>query len=100
MLRVTCDCCGKEVFCGENHHVVKVEVFTTNDPATVTEADLDKDHMEAIAEMLCEAKDGEQSPLEPRTRQFRYDLCDGCLRRYVRDPLGRETAPKFHFSAN
>ena len=100
MLRVTCDCCGKEVSSGENHHVVKVEVFVANDPAPLSEADLDKDHMEAIAEMLREDKDSDPSPVEPRTRQFRYDLCDGCRRRYVRDPLGREAAPKFLFSAN
>lgn len=101
MLRVTCDRCGREVPAGENHNVVKVEVFAASDPAALTEADLDKDHMESLNEMLRETKDGgDPPPLEPRTRQFRYDLCDDCRQRYVRDPLGREAAPKFHFSAN
>ena len=101
MIRVTCDCCGKELPAGENHHVVKVEVFAACDPAVLTDTDLDKDHMEAMGEMLRELDDaGQQAAPEPRTRQFRYDLCSDCRRRYLRDPLGRETSPKFHFSKN
>ena len=101
MLRVMCDCCGREISAGENHHIVKIEVFAPCENAHLTEADLDKDHMEALGDMLRESEDaGVEPALEPRTRQFRYDLCDDCRKRYVRDPLGREVMPKFHFSKN
>lgn len=101
MLRVTCDGCGKELGAGEDHHVVKIEVFASGDPAELTEDDLDEDHMEAVAEVLRELEDeGESVDLDPPTRHFRYDLCAGCKQRYVRDPLNKESAPKFLFSKN
>src|SRR5689334_12666344 len=55
MLHVTCDLCGKELRPGEDHHyVVKLEVFAAHDPAEITEADLDDDHMEAVSQLLRE----------------------------------------------
>ncbi len=101
MLRVTCDGCGKELQAGEDHHVVKIEVFAAGDPAQLTEEDLDEDHMEVIAEMLRELEaEGEAANLEPSVRHFRYDLCAKCKLRYVRDPLGKEASTKFQFSKN
>jgi hypothetical protein len=101
MLRVICDCCGKELSHGEDHYVVRIEVFATQDPAQLTEADLDEDHLEAVGEMLRELEEAEVSEaIEPATRQFRYDLCPLCRARYVRDPFGREGAGKLHFSEN
>ena len=101
MLRVTCDSCGRDLPASENHHVVKIEVFAVREPAELTEADLDKDHMEALGDMLQDMEvTGHVPAVEPRSRQFRYDLCDGCRARFVRDPLGREVSPKFHFSKN
>lgn len=100
MLRVTCDGCGKELAQGGDHHVVKIEVFTVQDPAELTEDDLDEDHMEAVSELLRQLEDSDESvDLEPPSRHLRYDLCGECRKRYLRDPLGRET-PKFHFSKN
>jgi hypothetical protein len=53
MLHVTCDLCGKEIRPGEDgRHVVKIEVFAAHDPAEITEADLEADHMEAVSELL------------------------------------------------
>lgn len=101
MLRVICDTCGKELRLGEDHHIVKIEVFAAHDPAELTEADLDEDHMEAFSAMLQQLEETDESPaLEPSRRQLRYDLCGNCRKRYLRDPLGRENAPKFHFSEN
>jgi len=101
MLRVTCDVCGKELRPGEDHHVVKIEVFATHDAAELTEADLDSDHMEAVSELLREIEElDEPVDLEPASRHLRYDLCIDCRKRYLRDPLGKEASPKFHFSKN
>lgn len=101
MLRVMCDGCGKELRTGEDHHVVKIEVYATQDPGELTEADLDEDHLEAVSELLRELEDlDEDIDLEPARRHLRYDLCGACRKRYLRDPLGKETALKFLFSEN
>ena len=102
MLHVTCDLCGKELRPGEDHHVVKIEVFAAHDPAEITEADLDEDHMEAVSQLLREMEDNLADPelAEPAHKNFRYDLCPDCRKRFVRDPLGKEAAQKFDFSEN
>jgi len=98
MLRVQCDGCGKEVRAGENHHVVKIEVFAATDPSKLTEADLDEDHMEAVAELIRESElSGEELEVEPPSRRLRYDLCANCRKRYLRDPLG---VALLHYSKN
>jgi hypothetical protein len=103
MLHVTCDLCGKNLCPGQDHrYVVKMEVFAAHDPAKITEADLDDDHMEALSELLQGIEDAEVDPdsAEPSSKQFRYDLCPECCKKFVQDPLGKENAQKFHFSEN
>ena len=103
MLHVTCDLCGKVLRPGDDEHfVVKVEVFAAQDPAAITEADLDEDHMEAVSELLREMEDnlGEGDGLEEPTQHFRYDLCPECHKKFLRDPLGKDLAQKFDFSKN
>ncbi len=95
MLHVTCDLCGKELRPGEDHYVVKIEVFAAHDPAELTEADLDEDHMEAVSEMLQQLEDQPDGPdLDPPSQRRRYDLCPECRQHYLRDPLSKETARK------
>ena len=102
MLHVTCDLCGKDLTPGEDHrYVVKMEVFAAHDPAKLTEADLDYDHMEAVSDLLREMDDNVDPDLsEPAYKHFRYDLCPECHKKFVRDPLGKEAAQKFDFSEN
>ena len=101
MLHVTCDLCGRELRPGDDHrYVVKVEVFAAHDPAEITEADLDEDHMEAVSQLLREMDENGSDDLEGTQQNFRYDLCAQCRARFARDPLGREIAQKFDFSEN
>jgi hypothetical protein len=103
MLHVTCDLCGKCMCPGEDQrYVVKMEVFAAHDPSKITEEDLDDDHMEALGAHLeeLEDNDAEGDSFEPSFRHFRYDLCPECHKKFVRDPLGKETAQKFDFSEN
>jgi hypothetical protein len=102
MLHVTCDCCGKDIRPGDNYHyVVKIEAYAAQDPAEITEADLDEDHMEAVSELLRDMEDnGANADMVEPYKNFRYDLCPECHKKFVRDPLGRENAQKFHFSEN
>src|SRR5262245_39763990 len=101
MLHVTCDLCGKELRPGDDHrYVVKIEVFAAHDPAELTEADLEDDHMEAVSQLLRDMEENLTEPdeVEPPQHNFRYDLCHECRRKFVRDPLGKEGAQKFDFS--
>ncbi len=103
MLHVTCDLCGKVLIPGDDQHfVVKVEVFAAQDPAEITEADLDDDHMEAVSELLREMEDSltDDDGLEQLTQHYRYDLCPHCKKKFTRNPLGKDTAQKFDFSEN
>ena len=103
MMHFTCDLCGKEMYPEQDpRFIVKVEVFSAHDPAIITEADLDEDHVEAVGELLreMEANPEDSSEIEPATRQFRYDLCPECQVKFIRDPLGKESAQKFDFSKN
>ena len=102
MVHVTCDLCGKGICPGEEpRYVVKIEVFAGHDPAKITEADLDDDHLEAISEILRDEDEMEDPDIaEPAYKNFRYDLCPECHKRFLRDPLGKDAAQKFDFSKN
>ena len=105
MLHITCDLCGKELRAGQDYYVVKIEVFAKHDPAQLTEADLEEDHMEAVSQLLREMDDEEAvEAVEPARHNLRYDLCPECRQRYLRDPLNKElnkeAAQKFDFSEN
>jgi hypothetical protein len=102
MVHVTCDLCGKELRPGETeHYVVKIEAFAAQDPAELTDADLEEDHLEAIGEILRELEETDaELELPPATRRFRYDLCPECHQRFVRDPLAKEYSQKVTFSKN
>jgi hypothetical protein len=105
MLHITCDLCGKELRAGQDHFVVKIEVFAKHDPAQLTEEDLEEDHMEAVSQLLREMADDEAADaIEPSRSNLRYDLCPECRRRYLLDPLNKdpnkEAAQKFDFSEN
>jgi hypothetical protein len=86
---------------GEDHYIVKIEAFAAHDPAEITEEDLEEDHMEAVSQLLREMEESDDpGDVEPAARHFRYDLCPECHRRYLRDPLSKDSAQKFDFSEN
>lgn len=105
MLHITCDLCGTELRPGQDHYVVKIEVFARHDPAQLIEEDLEEDHMEAVSQLLRELDDDEAADAVQRARHYlRYDLCSRCRQRYLDNPLHKdlikETAQKFDFSEN
>src|SRR5262249_25440385 len=103
MLHITCDYCHREIMPGVQHrYVVKIEVFAAHDPAELTDADLDEDHMEAVSQLLRDAEDQLVDPevVAPTYKNLRYDLCPDCHKKFLNDPLGKEAAQKFDFSKN
>jgi hypothetical protein len=102
MVHVTCDLCGKDLRQGEDQrYVVKIEAYAVHDPAEITEADLDEDHMEIVSQILREEEENESAVelVEPY-KNFSYDLCPECHQKFVRDPLNRDLAQKLDFSKN
>jgi len=103
MLHITCDYCHKKILPEIDHRfVVKIEVFAAHDPDALTEADFDDDHMEAVSELLREEEESlaDTEATTPVYKNFRYDLCPECHKKFLNDPLGKEMAQKFHFSKN
>ena len=95
MLHYTCDACGVRL--DEQRYVVKVEVAPAIDPEIISEADLDADHLEQIAEILAE---GDDITNEDDRQGYRYDLCPNCRDKYCRDPLGKNSWRQLKFSEN
>src|SRR5258708_33179135 len=99
----SCDWCGKGMIADEDRrHVVKMEVYAAHDPGELADADLDDDHLESLSELLQQIEDagGDDEPdLAPPYKKIRIDLCPACHKRFVRDPLNKESA-KFDFSEN
>jgi hypothetical protein len=102
MMHFSCDLCGKDMTQeGSERYVLKMEAFAATDPAELTDDDLETDHVEEMARMLNEMEEADEEPqLPPTCVKKRFDLCPGCFRKFVKDPLGRESAAKFDFSPN
>ncbi len=99
MLHFTCDLCGCKL--GEQRYVVKAECYPAFDPEVLDETDLDADHLQEVAEMIAEVEiTGEYDLEDCGTKQFRFDLCPNCQRRFVKDPLNRDARRRVNFSEN
>ena len=102
MVHFTCDLCGKDLTeARDGRYVVKIEAFPGFDPTEIKADDLDDDPMEAISQILerDEAMDAADS-VSPTHRGFRFDLCASCHRKFVNDPLSKDTLRTFDFSKN
>jgi len=102
MIRYLCDLCHRELDPEEDlRYVVKMEVYAAFDPMAVDEASDERNHLQEIQDILeqLEDADGDQIGADVY-RQLRYDLCPECHRKFVSNPLGRETAKLFNFSKN
>ena len=100
MVHYTCDLCGKELRAGaEARYILKIETSAAQDPAELTAADLEDDHLEVIGAMLQEMEDGETADLPATNKKLQYDLCADCHQRYLRDPLGKKQ-PTIVFNEN
>jgi hypothetical protein len=99
MLHFTCDLCGRSI--DQERYITRIEVAPAFDPDQVTEEDLDADHLEEIAESLAELESTGDFELEDfGPKKFRFDLCPHCWKRYLKDPLGRDSLRRLNFSQN
>jgi hypothetical protein len=115
MRHYSCDVCGRDIKAGEDDHfVVRMQAYLSADSHQLTESDLEitdidsddesdsflpqttHDSLEELDEML---KQADMTEPAPTFREYRYDLCPSCHKKFLADPLGRESI-KLHFSKN
>ena len=101
MVHYTCDCCKRPID-PENsiRYIVRLEVYASLDPI---EEDLnsDRDHLLEIQEILENMDSDEDEQIcDEVYHHARYDLCNECRQRYVKNPLGRALTQQLDFSKN
>lgn len=86
---LTCDACGKALLADEAaRYVVRIQVFAAYDPLELTPQDLARDHRAEIRSLLEELEKADPQELEASVyKEFLFDLCMACQRRYLRHPL-------------
>ena len=83
-----CDLCGAALADDDpNRYVVRIEVFAAADRIALKLPE-DKDLGTAIGELVRELNRADPDVIEDRTyRNFRFDLCLHCHRRFLTHPL-------------
>ncbi|MCE9632352.1 MAG: hypothetical protein K8S94_16790 [Planctomycetia bacterium] len=106
MLHYSCDVCKRPINLGTDvRHVVKIEVFPAVEDQECGCQDAeglaaDADHLEDMQDLLERLDDGDVTDLDESTRSLRFDLCDACRQRFVKNPLGMKTGKQHDFSNN
>ena len=91
MDRLTCDLCGKRLLADEPvRYEARIQVYAAYDPLELTPDDLTRDHRAEIRALLAQLRHADPQEIEDSVhKEFRFDLCMACQRRYLRDPLPR-----------
>ena len=102
MIRYYCDLCKRDLDPERDlRYVVKVEVYAAFDPTVADDEDDDRDHLQEIQDILERLGDAESEQVgDDVYKELRFDLCPECRRKFVKNPLGRETAKVLDFSEN
>ena len=104
MLHYSCDLCKRPIDSKTGtRHVVKIEVFPAIEEVQPCDCHgeevADADHLEEMQELL-EQLDGDDAGLDDAARSMRFDLCETCRQRFVKNPLGMNTGKQLDFSQN
>ncbi len=102
MIRYSCDLCKRELDSEVDlRYVVKIEVYAAFDPTAASEDENDRDHLQEIQDILESLEDADDDLIGNDVyQQLRFDLCPECRKKFLQNPLGRETAKAFGFSSN
>lgn len=106
MLHYSCDICKRPIVAGSDlRHVVKIEVFPAveDQPCGCQGGSVsqdDADHLEEMQDLLERLDDADLADIEDDTRSLRFDLCDACRQRFVKNPLGMKGGKQLDFSKN
>lgn len=102
MIHFTCDCCQCDLDPNEEiRYVVKMEIYAAMEPVNADEIDEDSDHLLEIHEILERQLDIDNDQVGADVyRKCRFDLCANCHRKFVKNPVGRDSMSHFGFSQN
>jgi hypothetical protein len=91
MIRYSCDLCKRDLDSQTDlRYVVKVEIFAAMDAASCD--DDDNDHLQEIQDVIESIDDAADDQIaEEVCQQLRFDLCPECRRKFLKNPLGRDT---------
>jgi len=103
MLHYSCDLCKRPIDVNRDvRHVVKIEVFPAVEDLDADDVEFsDVDNLEEMHELLESLDERAADEVgDTATRTLRFDLCDACRQRYLKNPLGAKTTKQFNFSNN
>jgi len=101
MIHYSCDCCKRVLDPDDLRYVVKMEVYAAFDPNALDEAEVDRDHLQEIQDILQHAEDADDDQVGSDVyQQLRFDLCTDCRKKFIKNPLPRELSKQFDFSNN
>ena len=102
MIHYSCDVCKRDIDPQHDlRYVVKMEVFAAMDDSGC--GDDDSDHLQEIQDIIERMDDADCDEIgEEVCQMLRFDLCPECRRKFVKNPLGRESflAKAVGFSKN
>jgi len=86
---LTCDGCGRALLVDEPaRYVVRIQVFAAYDPLELTPDDLARDHRAEIQALLDRLAEADPQELQDSVyKEFVFDLCMACQRRYLARPM-------------
>jgi hypothetical protein len=99
MIHYTCDRCGCAI--RDERFVARIEVSAAFDPEEISEADLDEDHLEQIADTIAQMEstgDFDLDSMQPKRMSF--DLCPNCCCKFLDKPIGEDRKVRLNFSQN
>ena len=102
MIRYSCDLCKRELDPDSDlRYVAKIEVYAAFDPMADDEESDDREHLQEIQDILERLDEGDDDQLgDDLYREMRFDLCAECRKKFLKNPIGRETVTAFDFSKN
>lgn len=100
MIHYSCDLCKRDLDPEEDlRYVVKIEIHAAFDPMAIEEDDCE--HLQDIQDILERLEEAENDQIgDDVYQQLRFDLCQDCRRKFLKNPLGRENVTLLDFSKN
>lgn len=83
---ISCDACGTALLVDESaRYEVRIDVRAAYDPLELTREDVDRDHRAEIDALIAQLARLDPVEAADQVHQaFRFDLCCGCQRQYLR----------------
>jgi len=88
VIKYICDLCGKSLKEKQIIYELNIQVHAVYQPLQVELVDLLRDHMDEIRRLVEELKDKDEQELQDQIyKTFKFHLCPGCQRKYIRNPF-------------